>query len=355
MTNAIGSVGESRAKDSSIQGLRGLAVLLMVAGHVIGSSGDRGMNVLDDSGWRVFYLLLEDIRMPLFTVISGYVYAMRPVTGSSGARELFRGKVRRLLLPLLTVGTLLFATKVIVPDTNATPELSGFWRIFLFGYEHLWFLQAIFLIFLAVGTLGVFKLLDTPMRWTVVLGTSVVAFVLFRFPEAANFFSINGAIRLLPFFLLGYGLYRFRFAAPRSWRLVLCIATFCAAYLIRVFLVLKVWDWTPLPERVVSLFIGLTAITLLYCARRVFDLRWIAWIGGFSFGVYLLHVFGSAGARTLLGKFGIEEEFPVFLICLGFGVLVPILVQLSTTRIRFVHTFAFGEKWPSRTASLSKG
>jgi peptidoglycan/LPS O-acetylase OafA/YrhL len=69
----------SRQKDSAIQSLRGLAVILMVCGHVIGSTRANGMQVADRSAWRLFYLALKDLRMPIFTVISGFVYAMRPI------------------------------------------------------------------------------------------------------------------------------------------------------------------------------------------------------------------------------------------------------------------------------------
>ena len=51
---------DSSRKDLSIQSLRGLALILMVAGHVIGIGPDRGMQVADDSAWRYLYLALED-------------------------------------------------------------------------------------------------------------------------------------------------------------------------------------------------------------------------------------------------------------------------------------------------------
>ena len=63
-------------KDLRIETMRGLALFLMVAGHVIGSSSDLGMKVPDDSVLRYLYESLVYIRMPLFTAISGYVYAL---------------------------------------------------------------------------------------------------------------------------------------------------------------------------------------------------------------------------------------------------------------------------------------
>ena len=63
----------TRTKELSIETLRGLAIVLMVMGHVIGSKSNGGLQVSDDSWYRYFYLTLSPLRMPLFTVISGYV------------------------------------------------------------------------------------------------------------------------------------------------------------------------------------------------------------------------------------------------------------------------------------------
>ncbi len=280
-------------KDLSIQALRGLAVILMVAGHVIGSSASRGLQVSDDSWWRYYFLAFEDIRMPLFTVISGYVYGMRPMLARAGYPQMVSGKAQRLLWPLLTVGTLLFATKVVSPGTNVPAEPSDFWRTFVYGYEHLWFLQAIFIIFLVTGVLDFLGYLATKRRWAASVAVAMVLFVLLRVPPELNIFSVNGALRLMPFFLLGYGM----------------------------------------------------------CRYRVLDLRgrrWLGWIGGFSFAIYLLHVFGSAGARILLGRAGIDGHVAVFVISMVIAVGAPIAFQLVSRRSRTIQHYVLGEKVPSR-------
>lgn len=66
-------------RDVPIDSLRGVAILLMVAGHVIGADESLGMGVGPHSGWRFGYDLLVDLRMPLFTALSGLVYGLRPL------------------------------------------------------------------------------------------------------------------------------------------------------------------------------------------------------------------------------------------------------------------------------------
>jgi fucose 4-O-acetylase-like acetyltransferase len=90
----------------------------MAAGHVIGTT-NRGLRVADDSIWHYDYLALADIRMPLFTLISAYVYAMVPVAEWRNYPRLIKGKSRRLLLPLITVGTLMHVLRHVVPGANS--------------------------------------------------------------------------------------------------------------------------------------------------------------------------------------------------------------------------------------------
>ena len=65
-------------KNLQVETLRGFAIVPVVMGHVIGSASDGGMKVSEDSFLRYLYFTFEYLRMPLFTVISGWVYALRP-------------------------------------------------------------------------------------------------------------------------------------------------------------------------------------------------------------------------------------------------------------------------------------
>ncbi|AVP70175.1 acyltransferase family protein [Prescottella equi] len=335
---------EVRRRDLSVDSLRGLAVILMVAGHVIGSAGSRGMQVPDDSIWRYVYLGLEDIRMPLFTVLSGYVYGLRPVRYRPDFGRLVRGKIRRLLVPMVTVGLLLFGMQLVTPGTNSKPEITGVWKIFAFGFEHLWFLQSIFVIFLVVGACDVFGLLRTSRGMSIALAISGAGFILVRLPSDWDLFSINGVLRLLPFFLLGYALRKFPDRTGSRPLIYAIVAVFLVAYGVRVLTFTATWPATGVPLRAVSFIVGLCGVLLLYFSRNYISSRWLAWIGAYSFGIYLLHVFGAAATRILLDKVGVGIDVVVFVTCLAVGVLAPIAVYRVFGRFAVVRQAIFGEK-----------
>jgi hypothetical protein len=149
--------------DEGTETLRGIAILLMTAGHVIGDTGSAGMQVADDSAWRHFYVSLQFLRMPLFTVISGYVYAIRPVEAGV-AGTFLRRKLRRLLIPMVTVGTAFFLLRMLLP-THHPGQLSDIWRIYLYPYAHFWYLQALLLVFVVVVPLERLGALESLAGW----------------------------------------------------------------------------------------------------------------------------------------------------------------------------------------------
>ncbi len=162
-------------RDVPIDSLRGVAILLMVAGHVIGADESLGMGVGPHSGWRFGYDLLVDLRMPLFTALSGLVYGLRPLGPDGDLTRFMIRKSRRLLVPLITVGTGFVVLRAIAPGTNSTVGLNSWWRIYVDSDDtHFWFLQAIFLIILAVAVLDRLGVLRHPRTLWTALGAATL-------------------------------------------------------------------------------------------------------------------------------------------------------------------------------------
>lgn len=330
-------------KDLRIETMRGLALFLMVAGHVIGSSSDLGMKVPDDSVLRYLYDSFVYIRMPLFTAISGYVYALRPLHTVSDLSRFYEGKFKRIGIPLLTVSTLFFVMQMIVPNTNDKPQLSEIFSIYFFSYAHFWFLQAIFCIFMVISLLEKAGLLLSLRNYGLVYAVALAAsFVSESFP---NLFSIDRAVELLPFFLLGLGLYRF------SEQLITrsSVITMAAALVILVGIdqayLFALLDLDDANLALVGTALGLAAISLLI-ARRFYFMP-LAWLGYFSFEIYLFHVFGTAGARIVLNKLQVEGQWLVFTGSMALGLLLPVAFKLVLERIgplQFLSVALFGGK-----------
>ena len=83
----------------NIDELRGFACLLLVSLHVIGHSPEVGMRLEEGSLLRYTADSWLFVRMPLFTFISGLVYALRPVRREH-LPDFYSKKLRRLGIPL---------------------------------------------------------------------------------------------------------------------------------------------------------------------------------------------------------------------------------------------------------------
>ena len=75
----------NQEKNLSIETLRGIAILLVVVGHVIGSGPGGGMKIDFPHPLRYLYVWIDYIQMPLFTAIAGWKFCPEESFASAGA------------------------------------------------------------------------------------------------------------------------------------------------------------------------------------------------------------------------------------------------------------------------------
>jgi glucans biosynthesis protein C len=318
-----------------IETLRGLACLLLVAFHVIGSHASSGLHVGEDSLYRQFANLFMHLRMPLFTFLSGFVYAYRPV--AQGRTFAFaKKKLTRLLVPLICVSTLYFLMTLAVPDSTGRLPLQQIWHIYLFPYVHFWFLQALALIFIVVVLLETLQLLGNLRSYAIVFVISVAAhlYVRLRNADAAPFSAVH-AIYLAPFFLLGLGANRFRETLLRPALIWSSVACFLGAMMLHSIAVVAHGEVAE-PGTVIGLLIGVSGTLTLICFFP--RLKALESLGAYSFTIYLFHPFFVAASRVALKFAQVMSTELGFAVGLAAGVLGPPVLE-SALR---------GMPWPRR-------
>jgi peptidoglycan/LPS O-acetylase OafA/YrhL len=277
-----------------IQCLRGIACGLVVLYHVIGPDPSGGLRI-SDGILRVLNDNLAYLRMPLFTVLSGLVYGMRPFVRGTDGRRFLLGKARRLLVPMLMVGTSFAVLQAIIPGTN---NVVGDWRLLhIVPVGHFWFLESLFWVFVLLWGLERAGWLARPNRYAVVFATAVVIYLTVRAPRVLG---LDGAVYLLPYFLGGLAVMRFG-VWPR-------LRTFPVLVILAVVAAAGVW-WLglPLPRNarfeLPTLAIGLSLCGLCLAVRL--EWAWLARLGTSSYAIYLFHVFFTAGSRITLELLGL--------------------------------------------------
>ncbi|MCB2222193.1 MAG: acyltransferase [Bacteroidetes bacterium] len=328
-----------KRKEQSIETLRGIAIILMVAGHVIGDNSTTGLQVRDESAWRYFYYTFEYLRMPLFTAISGFVYALKPLQSDHIGRFL-KGKSRRILLPFFTVATVQYLMNALVPYVNNPVPLEGIWRIYIFSYGQFWFLQALFLVFITLSALEYYKILSNLKTWAISLGISTALLLIINQNFSINYFSFSRYLYLLPFFLLGLGLNRFKDQLFKKPVLLLLVLTLIITVTIQQLEWFDVIQTRSHRFSTISVFVGISGIWLIFYIRRPF--KWLAELGYYAYGIYLFHVFGTAGSRIFAKLLGFENMGLLFIVGLIFGLGLPILFELIILRSAILRRLFLG-------------
>ncbi|MBN2530561.1 MAG: acyltransferase [Deltaproteobacteria bacterium] len=316
-----------RDRDLSIETLRGLGILLVVILHSV--NADAG------GAYHYFTFCFDYLTMPLFTAISGYVYAMRPVQPTN-MKRFVSSKTRRIILPLLSVATLQYFLSTFISGQSA----SGWWRIYFVGYGQFWFLESLLLVFLVVAILDVLNTLDS----FIVLSLLILLTGLARIvtPEL-KIDSIDGFIYILPYFLWGVSLKRFPWQLQNPI-LALSMVFFAAGGTVLQHIAkgggLEIRLDTNGPLATVT---GIALVYIAFRWRRRIPL--LDYIGKYSFSIFLFHAFGvSIGERMMGLVYDSDSYLPVFMLKLSGGVVAGILTEKVLSRFSFLQFIFLGIK-----------
>lgn len=330
------------------EALRGLAILLVVAHHAALILREHwtpattvGSITLDFAGIQSG--LFQPFRMPLFAILSGYVYALRPVTRSDSPAFLM-GKMRRLFLPMAFAAccvffvnsifdrpTMLGVNKDIGPITYAT-----IWKIWLLRNGQFWFIHVMLLCFASVWIIDRLGLMGSPSRWACWLLISSAAPYVIDIPGPV--FSAGQFLDLLFFFLFGIGTFRFKsqLFTPR-WN-SLWFAVLGVAIITQIFWKLGGENFDPWPHFLAG------GMAFAVCLRAFpLSAKPLQWLGGYSLTIYLFH---TLGLRLLFlvgnGQSGPDWDLVVLGMTPLLGLGFPILIHMACERVPILATIALG-------------
>ena len=287
---------------SDIDRAKGLAILLVVFGHLVARQDPAGV------GWyEPLRILVYLFHMPFFMYLSGYV-AFR----SGAARAplaawplLARRRAERLLLPFLLFGLMILGGKLIaarlVPVDNLPPDFWRGLRALLWDTgaspaTSVWYLGVLFVYSLATPLL----VRSGPPLWVIALG-------LFALPAPPVLY----ADRICAYFVFFVAGGMAADAGPRwlhaidrwRWLAAACFAALLAAVAAGCFPVDFSAGTRSGGYKALMLAASLLAIPAIHGLVRAAPLvgsRVLLWLGGASFAIYLLNTVCIGLAKGLL-------------------------------------------------------
>ena len=322
---------EDRGRDEYVDTCRGVACVLLVAYHAIGASVGSGLHLAGDSFWRNFADGLIYFRMPMFAFLSGVVYARKPFAAGDGTHFLL-AKMRRLLLPMLVVGTAFVFVRSNIPGVNV--PATNWATLLIMPVAHYWFSESLFIIFIVVMALESLNLLGDLRKFLIVLAFAAIMQLTVSPPPE---FSLLGANYLFPFFLFGLGCSRFRIAKIDFLPIYIAILVGTSSYAIAGIL-----GYVDRTDRIsiIALLLGVSACFSLLLSG--WKNRTLAFIGFYSYAIYLFHVFFTASTRMFLYSMNLKNITALVIVATVAGVVGPILVEMIADRFALTRTLLLG-------------
>jgi peptidoglycan/LPS O-acetylase OafA/YrhL len=326
-----------RTKEDSIETLRGIAILLIVVFHCI----PEGATTTGSFGYDYLAYSFRLIRVPLFTAISGYIYATHALAPGNTARFV-SGKARRLLLPWISVTLLTLLTFVLKRTANGTdhslPEhfLEAFWL----PIGHLWFLPAMMWVFLTVAILEKNRWIAAFPGW--LAACAVAWLVAIFFQGIFTPLAFSGYLLIFPFFLFGLGAQRFpeKIFAPGALMLYAVFAI--------VGLGIHQMIWFGMVSLTSTEYNVLVLVTVYATQGLFFRFRHaitpLAQLGRHSYPIYLFHLIAISIATGMARAAHVENEHALFAMKLAFGLSLSLLAAFFIGRFPLLNLVLLGER-----------
>ena len=302
--------------------LKFYGILLVVFGHVIFTYSPMSIITPNVPSPALNFMknIIYSFHMPLFFFASGCIFSyqleikQKPMTFI----QLLKNKAKRLIFPFYVFGLLMvFPTMVLLGFRDPVHYfIDGF--ILALDPRHLWFVLALFLIFLLFFCIRkIFIKLNIPI-WTI----GIIAILIYFFPINVNYFQIKNVEEYLIWFTLGYF-----FTIYKSLFKYIAIIAICG-----VSFNVALPEITP--PNLLKLFNGIVGILIFYIISmktiKLENSKLYQWIAPNSFGIYLFHAMIIYWLEFIAMPYNINPfllSFCVFIISLTLSVILTIPVS----------------------------
>jgi len=311
---------------------KGLAITLVVAGHIVA-----GAPPADNEWYTVFKQSVYLFHMPFFMFLSGLVmgHCYRPVTSWIDYRRYVWGKFVRLVPAYLLFGLVVLIGKLAVSQfmfVDNAPEglLKGLFNMLCYptasAGRSLWYIYVLFAYYLAYP--GFMMLTGgRPIRLL------PIALVLYFVPLSSLFLA-NGIGQYLPFVLLGAwaGQDYPKYAAAVDRNVTLTVSLFLA-YVVVFMLPDRVHPGPATIANAPKLALGLLSIPAIHGLIRMAlgsHSKWLLTLGTYTFPIYLLNTITIGLTKGIMLKLlpwdGLNFLVYVPILMAG-GLVLPILIR----------------------------
>lgn len=328
--------------------LRGLCVLTVVVFHCYAFLTHGHFPAMRETYLqfdRINYCGPIVVAMPLFTFISGFLYAyLRNLGKYSKDLPFLKNNIKRLLLPYIFF-VVLFSITMEIQHTDFITITNHTWHRIVYGnYIHLWYLPILFWCFIIIRLYERFSISKISLL-IFLISALIVACVI---PFSDTIFNIQSVAQWFYWFLLGYTYFKYRdyfqlLFSNRNRRIIMFLfACICEIGLI-LYLGFPYYKRAYHASEVIIVSIFIIAIFIIVedltkseTLKKVFTSKIVKSVSKYSFGIYIFHywlapVIISSTAKSVFHLEAFAEHYYIF----------PIVFSIATFIASYIVTYLF--------------
>lgn len=270
---------QSKIYFNDISILRVSAMLMVVFYHCLcpysiwdGSDYFIGFHV---PAWDVVDGMLAQIHLPIFFLISGFLFGYKQIRGGYNDNVKFiNNKVMRVLVPYVIVGLFL----CLLQDRNLGQMLDGI--------SHLWFLLTIFECYILGKALSaVISIKERNRMMVMAILMLFIMLIPYRLPDV-RFLCLSRLVAYFPYYMLGMMVCKINFGAFAKYKKQILLI---GVLLVVMFAVQQVY----FNKKLITVASGAAIVVLTFMYARLQNIpklpSWVASLDKCSMGIYIVH------------------------------------------------------------------
>jgi fucose 4-O-acetylase-like acetyltransferase len=312
-------------KIESVYVIKGVAIALVVIGHYIPTTSPEY--------WHRINKLIYSFHMPLFFIVSGYLYGFSPPAFHSYANHL-KNKAKRLLIPFISISILYLVIKIVAGlffKLKFPVSINSLISIFINPLDSylplLWFVYSLFIIF------AIFPLFCYSVNYNLVL-LGILVMLLYLLGLKTKIFCLDLVFYNLPAFTFGFivSFLNIDIDNIKPYQLkiigIISIMLFVTTYLFKNTGAIN----DLYVDFLIYLFGSIACIALsisIYLANLTIT-RYLKIMGIFSMGIYLLHTMFSGIVGIIFSQVIRGDNLMFFCgaaIAISIGIILPIILE----------------------------
>jgi fucose 4-O-acetylase-like acetyltransferase len=300
---------------------KGLGIILVVVGHYCPDESP--------AYWKFLNGIIYKFHMPLFLILSGYLYGKSDSIKDLRINFLIQNKFNRLIIPFISIAFIAFFVKYIagffVNLQHPVTEKSFFLILITskgMYFPLLWFVYSLFIIFI------VFRILQSFIPGKYILFLFSISLIFIKWPP---YFYLNYVFGSLPFFV--FGVLFLKDLNFDNFEKIAAVKFGVTGAL--VFIFLNLWNYD---NKIIKLALGISgSVSIIGLSAIIFKspilYHGIYLIGIYSMSIYLLHTFISSSVRIVNYQIFKTNLFfiPALIAIIG-GIFIPLILEIYVLR-----------------------